>query len=268
MARKKTVKAVKAPTLTKNDTIVLDLEVLLVPIAILIGALMISLSIIFSLKGNTIKTTTGTTTDTTTTTDDAEVEVTGEVTIDDDPYKGDKKKAKIAIVEFTDYECPFCQRHFQETYPDLMKNYVDTGKAIYVLRDFPLSFHDPAATAAAIAGQCVFEQGGNDKYFDFHDKYFETSALNGQGVAGGLKEFGKKISGIDQSKYEKCIDDKKYAEEVALDLAAGSGAGITGTPGFIIGKLDSDGKTLVDGVLLAGAYPYADFQRILDGLLK
>ncbi|MBI2357079.1 thioredoxin domain-containing protein [Candidatus Dojkabacteria bacterium] len=266
--------AVSAPV-KKENVMVLDMDKLLIPFSILIAGLMIALAIIFTLKGTSINNDgkdTGTDTNTgsdtgndTGTTGDG----TAKITIDDDPYLGDKKKAKVAIVEFSDYECPFCQRHFTETHADLVKNYVDTGKAILVFRDFPLSFHDPKATNAALAAQCVFEQKGNEAYFKFHDLYFTNTVANGEGVPGGdaTMESYAKQAGADVSKYKSCYSSKKFADEIKADITDGSAAGVTGTPGFIIGKLDSKGN-VTEGTLLAGAYPYADFQNVLDKLLK
>lgn len=96
---------------------------------------------------------------------------TGSTSIDDDAVKGDKGKAQYAIVEFSDFECPFCQRHYQQTYPSIMSNYVDNGKSIYVFRDFPLSFH-PKARPAAVAANCVRDQKDDKGYFEMHDKIF------------------------------------------------------------------------------------------------
>lgn len=103
------------------------------------------------------------------------------VSLDDDPKQGNND-AKIAIVEFSDYECPFCQRHFQQTYPQLKTNYIDTGKTLFVFRDLPLPFHDPIATQAAVAANCVREQGGDEAYFKFHDQYFTNTLTNAKGL--------------------------------------------------------------------------------------
>ena len=86
----------------------------------------------------------------------------GVASIDDDPVLGDKN-APVTIVEFSDYECPFCKRHFDQTLPELIKNYIDTGKVKLVYRDFPLSFHDPMATKEAVAANCAREQGGDPR---------------------------------------------------------------------------------------------------------
>ena len=104
-----------------------------------------------------------------------------EVSIDDDAVKGDSN-APVTIIEFSDYECPFCQRHFQTVYSALREEYVDTGKVKYVFRDLPLSSHDPVATDAAIAANCARELGGDEKYYEYHDAYFTATQANGRGL--------------------------------------------------------------------------------------
>lgn len=265
-------------TPVKNDsTMVIDMDKLLIPFAILIAGLMVALAIVFSMKngavlntGNTGGNDTNNGADTPTPDPTAG---TVQVSIDDDPYLGDKKKAKLAIVEFSDYECPFCQRHYNDTHKELVKNYVDTGKAILVFRDFPLSFHEPRASQEALAAQCVFDLGGNEKYFEYHDLIFENSISNGEGFSSDdaqqikqMEEYAKQV-GVDTKKWRECYDSNKFGEEIKKDLADGSAAGVTGTPGFIIGKLDKDGN-VTGGTLLAGAYPFADFKTILDKLYE
>lgn len=102
--------------------------------------------------------------------------------IDDDPLLGDKNKAKVAIVEFSDFECPFCQRFHNETFDDIIKEFVDTGKAIYVYRDYPLSFHEPKASEAASAANCIQKVAGDEKYFEFAKLYYERTKSNGEGL--------------------------------------------------------------------------------------
>lgn len=105
-----------------------------------------------------------------------------DTTIDDDPILGDLNSAKVAIVEFSDFECPFCQRHHQTAYKDIVSNYVDTGDAVIVYRDFPLSFHEPKASEAAEAANCVFEVAGDEAFFEFSELYYERTQTNGQGI--------------------------------------------------------------------------------------
>ena len=102
--------------------------------------------------------------------------------VDDDPVKGDVNNAQVAVVEFSDYECPFCQRFHQGAYSDIISNYVDTGDAVFVYRDFPLSFHEPKASEAASAANCIQEIAGDDAYFEYSQLYYERTASNGQGI--------------------------------------------------------------------------------------
>lgn len=167
--------------------------------------------------------------------------------LDDDAVKGDPD-APVTIVEFSDYECPFCGRHFQQTYPQIVTNYIDTGKVKLVYRDFPLSFH-PQAQKAAEAAECAGEQG---KYFEMHDKLFENqqtlSVANYKTWAGEL--------GLSQTAFDECLDSGSMAAEVATDMSAGQAAGVTGTPGFF-----------VNGVKISGAQPYSVFETAIEAAL-
>ena len=100
----------------------------------------------------------------------------GTASVEDDPVLGDTN-APITIIEFSDYECPFCKRHFDQTLPQLISQYVNSGKVKIVFRDFPLSFHDPMATKEAVAANCAKDQGGDKKYFEFHDEIFKLQLL-------------------------------------------------------------------------------------------
>lgn len=100
---------------------------------------------------------------------------------DDDPVTGNKD-AKVAIVEFSDYECPYCQRYFKDTYRIVKQKYVDTGNVKMVFRDFPLPFHDPIATEAAVAANCAKDQKGDEGYYQYHNAYFTKTKSNGMGL--------------------------------------------------------------------------------------
>src|SRR3989344_7763193 len=99
----------------------------------------------------------------------------GKASLDGDPVLGDAN-APVTMIEFSDYECPFCKRHFQDTFPQIKSEYIDTGKVKLVFRDLPLSFHDPLATKEAMAANCSREQGGDSTYFKFHDAIFKTTS--------------------------------------------------------------------------------------------
>ena len=177
----------------------------------------------------------------------AAVAVDMEDLIDDDAIKGDAD-APVTIVEWSDYECPFCTKFYDQTFSQINEEYIKTGKVKFIYRDFPLGFHKNAQKAAE-AAECAGEQG---KYFDMHDALFEN------GVTGGVssfKQFAADI-GLDTDDFNDCLDSGEMASEVAKDLADGAAAGITGTPGFII-----------NGQLVSGAQPFSVFKQVIDAEL-
>lgn len=180
--------------------------------------------------------------------------------VDDDPVIG-KADAPITLVEFTDYQCPFCSRHYEQTYLQIKKDYVDTGKVKVVVRDYPLSFH-PNAQKASEASECADDQG---KFEPMHDALFEKqgewSNLSGTAVTDKFKEYAKAAGVSNAATFASCLDGGTHAQEVSADLAAGQAAGIDGTPGFWI--LGPDGETKQ----ISGAYPYDTFKAAFDEML-
>lgn len=188
------------------------------------------------------------------------------VSLDDDPVMGDRKKAKVAIIEFSDFECPFCQKFHKDTYDTLVKDYVDTGKAVISFRDYPLPFHEPKASLAANLAQCVKEAKGDVAYFKFNKLYFENTVSNGKGVADEKLNEILQQSGVNATSVKDCATKEKFKDEIAKDMADGQAVGVTGTPSFIIGKLSADG--MVDGEVVVGALPLAQFKATVDKYLK
>lgn len=183
--------------------------------------------------------------------------------IGNSPYLGDKSKAKVAIVEYSDYECPYCKKFNDETKGQIIAKYVNTGKVIFVFRNMPLPFHGDAAIKDAQAALCANEIGGSQKYFQMQDKIFANSGLNGQGIASDKMISLATDLGLDKDKFTACINDtNKFKDQIEDDTKAGNDAGISGTPGFVIGILGDDGS--VKGELLAGAYPFADFESAIS----
>lgn len=170
-----------------------------------------------------------------------------DVSLDDDPVLGDKN-AKVTIVEFSDYECPFCGRYFTQTYPQLKKDYVDTGKVKIVFRDYPLPFHQNAQKAAE-AAECADDQG---KFWEMHNKLFSNQQKLD---VASLKKYAGELA-LDQAKFDDCLDSGKYASEVEKDMQDGSSYGVSGTPSFF-----------VNGQLLVGAQPYSEFKKLIDAEL-
>ncbi|MAG38038.1 disulfide bond formation protein DsbA [Candidatus Pacearchaeota archaeon] len=174
--------------------------------------------------------------------------------IDDDAVLGDKD-APVTIIEFSDYQCPFCQRHATNTHPLLKSEYVDTGKVKIVFRDFPLTSIHPQAQPAAEAAECVKKVSGSDEaYYKYHDVLFENQAnLNSANFKTWAKELGYDIS--------NCVDKGETRAEVQKDLRDAAAAGGRGTPYFVI--MGEDGE----GTALSGAQPFSAFQQIIDSKL-
>lgn len=187
------------------------------------------------------------------------------VTLDDDPVLGNKGKAKVAIVEFSDYECPFCKQFHQSTYKELVKEYVDSGKAVYSFRDYPLPFHEPMASKAANLAQCVREAKGDQAFFTFNDLYFAATQSNAKGLAEGKQDELLKTLGVNVAAVTQCATSEKFKDEIAKDMSDGSAAGVSGTPSFVIGKLDAKGNVV--GELSVGAMPVAQFKTVIEKYL-
>ncbi len=192
----------------------------------------------------------------------AETPKEGKVSVMNDPVLG-KKDAPVTIVEFSDYECPFCKKAFTEVLPQIKKEYIDTGKVKLVYKDFPLNFHANAQKEAE-AAQCAFDQGGDAVYYQFHDSIFGQTKGNGTGLAlTELPVIAKKL-GLDQGKFQQCLDSGKNEQEVKDDMAEGQKIGVSGTPSWVIGKSTGDS---IEGKLVIGAQPYAALKTIIDDAL-
>jgi protein-disulfide isomerase len=182
-----------------------------------------------------------------------------ELSVDGSPYMGDKN-AKVTVIEFSDYQCPFCARHFTATLPQLVSDYVKTGKVKYVLRDFPLQGLHPAALRAAEAAHCAGEQG---KYWEMHDRLLNSQRALGEKE---LPEYAKAV-GVDVSKFEQCVSSGKYESQVRRDEEEAKKAGVSGTPSFFLGLTQQNETKIKAAKMLVGAQPYPSFKEAIDGLL-
>lgn len=173
----------------------------------------------------------------------------------DDPFLGDVD-APVTIVEFSDYECPFCARHYEQSHNQLIQEYVETGKVRLVYKDFPLSFHENAVTAA-IAAECAYDQGSNEMYFSMHDIIFEKQIeLSLAPSRDNLLSWATEIEGLNVDLLESCIDNNETIERVNRDVQQATNVGVSATPSFFI-----------NGVLLEGAQPYAVIKSRIDAEL-
>ena len=167
--------------------------------------------------------------------------------MDDDPVKGDIN-APVTIVEFSDFECPFCERYYSQTYKQIDEQYIQTGKVRYVFRDYPLSFH-PDAQKAAEAAQCADDQG---KFWEMHDMIFENQHAMG---VSNLKSYAEGM-GLDTQLFNQCLDSGEYSQEVLDDQQDGARLGVSGTPSFFI-----------NGKMLVGAQPFETFKEAIEAEL-
>jgi protein-disulfide isomerase len=170
--------------------------------------------------------------------------------------------APIVLVEYSDYQCPFCRKWFNDVKRQLDKEYIETGKVFFVYKDFPLSFH-PMAKSYAEAARCAGEQG---KYWEMHDKIFEEQSKLGQGTIlnislDDIKLWGKELN-LNSSEFDSCLSSGKYSNIIQENFNEGSTLGVNGTPSFIIGKRNSQGK------LIVGAQPFSVFKSAIDSLLN
>lgn len=188
------------------------------------------------------------------------------VSMDDDAVLGDKS-APVTMIEFSDYECPFCKRHFDQVYSQIKKDYIDTGKVKLVFRDYiAVPSHNPLATSQAMAAECAGELGGDSAYFKYHDEIFKRTTSGGNGMA--LTELPKIATslGLNVPAFNQCLSSQKYKAEIAKDQADAIAAGVSGTPSFFVGKSTANGT--IEGKIIIGAVPFADFKAAIDAALQ
>ena len=162
------------------------------------------------------------------------------------PFSG-PEDAPVTLVEFSDYQCPFCARHFQQTLPQLLSNY--DGKIKYVVFNFPISTIHPLAQKASEAAECAYDQG---KFWEYHDLLFNNQqALD----TASLKGYATTL-GLNNDNFNNCLDSGEKTQQVLSDFQTGQNAGVRGTPTFFI-----------NGRQLVGAQPLASFTNIIDAAL-
>jgi protein-disulfide isomerase len=169
-----------------------------------------------------------------------------------------RQNAGIAIIEFSDFECPFCAKHYEKVLPKLRKTYVDSGVVKYLMKDFPLAFHGQAKKAA-VAARCAGEQG---KYWAMHDKIFEARGrLGDETYLSGAEKLKLKMD-----KFRACLNDPAQAKRIEEDIALGEMLGVQGTPAFFVGRVKNG--ELTDYQRLEGVQSFETFAGVIDGLVK
>ncbi|MDH3973575.1 MAG: DsbA family protein [Deltaproteobacteria bacterium] len=168
-----------------------------------------------------------------------------------------RKDAPLTLVEFTDYECPYCKRFYDSTFAQLKKNYIDTGKLKFVSRNLPLPFHKNAKKAAQ-ATSCAGDQG---KYWEMRDVVFKNSRALGE---NNLSVYAENLK-LDMKKFNACLDSDRHLDKIDADVKAARSASITGTPSFVLGKSVKKGQ--MKGEKVVGARPYSDFEAKIKAIL-
>jgi protein-disulfide isomerase len=173
-------------------------------------------------------------------------------------FKG-QPGATLAIIEYADFECPFCRRFEREVYPQIRDNYINSGKVKYFHRDMPLPSHEGAMPAAR-AAHCASEQG---KFWEMHDSLLGDAASLG---AADIDERAGRLA-LNVSELDECISSDRFADIIQRGVAEATQMQISGTPTFIIGTLDTQGMLMSVKKTVVGAYPFATFKAALDPLL-
>lgn len=162
-----------------------------------------------------------------------------------------KENAPVTIVEFSEYQCPYCGRYVAEAYPQILEEYED--QIYYIFHDYPLSFHPHAQKLAEVA-RCA---GDQNQYWEMHDLIFENQEewSSKQNIDVDIDSFVTQL-GLNKEEFDDCLDSGKYTQAVNDSIELGTEVGVQGTPTFFI-----------NGQKLVGARPYADFKAIIDAEL-
>jgi protein-disulfide isomerase len=172
-------------------------------------------------------------------------------------YAIGREDAPVTLVEFADYQCPYCKRFHTDAYAELKKTYIDTGKVRFISRDLPLEFH-PFALKAAEATRCA---GDQNKYWELRDALFSSATPpNDEAIAKAVETLA-----LNKTAFQACMSEEKYKAVVQKDAQDAAKLQISGTPTFVLAK---SSKEKLDGVRLVGAQPFASFQVAIESLLK
>lgn len=173
------------------------------------------------------------------------------------PSIGDTQ-AKIAILEFSDFQCPYCKRYVDNTFTKIKAEYIDTGKVKYLTRSYPLSFH-AKAQGAAIAASCAQQQ---QAYWKMRDALFTNMTQ----LSDDLYQKTATNLSLDMTQFNTCLKDEAVAKNIASDLAYGASIGVQGTPSFMVGRVTNN--QLIEPKLLVGAQNFETFAMVIEDLLK
>ena len=175
----------------------------------------------------------------------------------DDVVRGDPK-APITMLEYSDFTCGFCEKFFHETFPQLLSEYIETGKVRFVYRDFPRSPGGPALHSSQ-AARCAGQQNA---YWPMHDRLFNSHR---QFSMDQLKGYAKEL-GLNTDKFTQCLDNNDFVTDIFKDRMEGGSLGIRGTPAFVLFPTNVPDNP--DLILIPGAFPFETFKEQIDKLLN
>ncbi len=169
--------------------------------------------------------------------------------------------ARVTIMEVSDYHCPFCKRHTQQTFPQMNAEYVKTGKARYIFVDYPIAQLHPQAARAHEAAACAGEQG---KFWEMHTSLFSSPPAKDDTALAAQAQ----SAGLDSSKFNSCLASGRNAAGIKTSIARMEQLGISGTPMTVIGLTPAPGRPMKVVKYVYGARPYADFKAAIEALIN
>lgn len=226
-----------------NQTTNQQKNILTIPIAIIIAGLIIAGAIVYTQRS-------GGTPEREVTNQAPSAREQAEVPVSSDAHIRGNKNAEITIVEFSDFQCPFCQR-FHPTLQQILLDF--SGDIRWVYKHFPLDSIHAQARPAAEASECAWEQKGNDGFWEFADGLFENQSRLGKSLYTELAQ----DSGLDIDKFESCVSSRKYKDKVEVDYQEGIKLGVRGTPG-----------SFLNGQVVPGAVPYEQLKSTVEQTLS
>ena len=183
-----------------------------------------------------------------------------EISIEGEPFKG-SPTAPVTLIEFSDFECPYCGRHARNTLLKLDKEYIETGKVKYVFKDFPIPTIHKKAVMAATAANCAGEQ---EQYWPMHQKLFSSQKSLAEKE---LIDHAKKLN-LKMEQFQSCLGSEKGRREIEEDMKEGRKAGVRGTPTLFLGRTDQNSSTVKIQMVIRGAGPLSKFQNAIETMLK
>lgn len=167
-------------------------------------------------------------------------------------------RAKVALIEYSEFKCPFCGQFARDTQSKITQKYIDTGRVVQVFKHFPLDSLHPFARQAAEGAVCASRQG---KFWELHDKMFANQkSLEAIEMARQVRDIG-----LETQKFSKCMKEDAAAA-VQADVVSGEALGVTGTPTFFVGLVQDDGRVRLTQ-RLTGSQPFQNFEKALDAAL-